>query len=140
MRTRMWLAAVAVLGMIGCGGGGGGGGRPNAVETDWVLSADHSTPAGVAECIEGPYQIPSGAEIVFDVTDTVGDALYVSVVPHGASCDGSTGYGVKYHQTWGGSDTGYTGALSGGLYDLAVACDNIVDDCLYTIDTFGYLY
>jgi hypothetical protein len=138
MRTRMWLAAVTVLGLIGCGGGSGG--HTGGGETDWVLNIPHSTPAGIAECIEGPYQLPGGTEIVFDITDTVGDALYVSAVPDGASCDGSTGYGRIYHQTWNGSDTGYTGSLPSGLYNLAVACDNFVDDCIYTVDTFGYLY
>ncbi|MFL5305888.1 MAG: hypothetical protein ACJ8F1_11785 [Polyangia bacterium] len=138
MRTRIWLAAVTVLGLIGCGGGTT---RTSGVETDWVINYAHSTPAGVAECIEGPYSIPSGAEIVFDINDTVGDAMYVSAVSNSSgSCDGSQGFGTIYHSDWAGTDTGYTGTLPGGLYNLAVACDNLVEDCIYTVVTFGYLY
>ncbi len=138
MTTRNWLGAVAVLGMIGCGGGTSG--RSNAVETDWVVSAPHSIPAGATDCVEGAYALPNGGAIFFDITDTVGDAMYVSVVPDGSSCDGSAGQSVLYHQNWGGSDTRTTGSLPGGLYDLAVACDNFVEDCIFTVDTFGYLY
>jgi len=135
--TRMWLGAVTLLALVGCGGGGGGRAR---VETDWVQDYPHTLPAGYADCVEGPYSIPDGAEIVFDVTDTYQDAMDVSVVPAGAPCDGSTGYGVLSSANWAGTGSNTTQTLPAGDYSLAVNCNNLIDDCAFTVTTFGYLY
>ena len=123
MRTWMWLAAVTALGMIGCGGGTttrtgsydcqfsvDAFGYVYGVETDWVVNVTEPFPPGRSYCVEGPYSSPDGADIVFDITDTFGDDMDVSVVPNGASCDGSKGYGSIGSTSWAGSlssDTGY---------------------------------
>jgi hypothetical protein len=137
MRTRMLLAAVALFGMVGCGGGTTR--RNNAIETDWVVNVGDSVPAGYSACVEGPYALPSGADIVFDVTDTVGDDMDVSVVRDGSSCDGSSGYGVAASSDWAGTLSRDTGSLPAGNYDLAVTCYNLIYDCTFTVTTFGYL-
>ena len=71
-----------------------------------------------------------------------GDDMDVSVVPNTrASCDGLRRVtAASIDSDWAGTDTGYTGTLPSGLYNLAVACDNLVEDCIYTVVTFGYLY
>ena len=135
---RTWLGAVALLSLIGCGGGGG---RNNTrVETDWVVNVTDSLPAGYAACVEGPYTIPDGATIVFDVSDAYQDAMDVSVVPDGSSCDGTSGYGALSSSNWAGTGSSETQTLPAGNYDLAVNCNNFVSDCVFTVDTFGYLY
>ena len=83
-----------------------------------------TVPAGVAQCVEGPYQIQDGDDIVFDITDTYGDDMDVSVVPNGAACDGSRGYGSIGSTSWAGTLSSETGPQAAGLYSLAVSCYN----------------
>ncbi len=41
---------------------------------------------------------------------------------------------------WAGTGSSSTQALPAGSYSLAMNCNNLVDDCVFTVDTFGYLY
>jgi hypothetical protein len=140
MKRTTCLGAVALLTMtvatVGCGGGGG----PARVETDWVLNENHALDPGVAACVEGPYAIPDGANIVFDIDDAYGDDMDASVVATTQPCDGSYGYGKVVAPNWYGILTGETQALPAGYYDLAVTCYNQVYPCSFTVRTFGYLY
>ena len=135
---RTWLAAVALPGLMGCGGGGGR--HSTAVETDWVVNDSISLGAGYAACVEGPYAIPDGAVIFFDVTDAYQDAMDVSVVSASGVCDGTTGYAGLTSSAWAGTGPSDTNALPAGSYSLAVNCNNLVADCIFTVDKFGYLY
>ncbi len=133
---RTWLAAAALFGLMGCGGGTTRTvaydcqftvetfGYVYGVETDWVGNVGDSIPAGTSACVEGPYANPDGGDIVFDITDTFGDDMDVSVVQNGASCDGSRGYGKVGSTSWAGTLSSDTGPLPAGLYSLAVSCYN----------------
>jgi len=127
---RIWIGAVALVGLIGCGSG--------TVQHIWVANAPQAVPAGVASCQEGPYQSPSGASIFYDIGDSYGDDMDVSIVAYGDHCDGSSGYAVSTSPSWAGRISPSTGSLPGGLYQLAITCYNLVDDCTPLLYSFGY--
>lgn len=137
--NRMWLAAVAVLALVGCGGGGGG---PALTEVDWI---DGNAPPvslypGYSDCVQYGGSIPDGAQVIFDIFDSNGDNMDASVVSASAACDGSSGFGLVQTSNWNGTLGGRTGALPAGTYDLAVTCYNVAYPCQLTVDRFGYLY
>jgi hypothetical protein len=136
----MWLGAVAVLALVGCGGGGGPG--RTLVETDWIYG---NAPAvqidpGYSDCVAYGAPVPAGAYVVFDISDNYGDNMDASVVAASAPCDGSSGAGRVVSTNWVGTLSGQTGALPAGTYDLAVTCYNAYYPCQLTVETFGYLY
>jgi hypothetical protein len=108
------------------------------VQHIWVQNVSESVPPGVAACVEGPYVSPSGASIFYDITDTYGDNMDVSVVAEGYACDGSTGYAISSSTSWAGRSSRDTGSLPGGPYNLAITCYNLVDYCTPTLFQFGY--
>jgi len=140
MMNRMWLGAVAVLALVGCGGGGGGGRA--LTEVDWIdgNAAPVSIDPGYSDCVQYGGSIPPGAQVFFDIYDALDDNMDASVVPANAACDGSTGYGLVASSSWNGTLSGRTGALASGTYDLAVTCYNVYYPCQLTVDRFGYLY
>ena len=127
---RMWIGAVALFGLIGCGSG--------TVQHLWVANVPESVPPGYSACVEGPYVSPSGASLFYDISDTLGDAMDVSIVPHGYPCDGYTGYAITTSPNWAGRASPGTGSLPGGAYDLAINCNNLVYNCEPFLYAFGY--
>src|SRR6185312_1758502 len=111
MMNRMWLGAVAVLALVGCGGGGGGGRA--LTEVDWIdgNAAPVSIDPGYSDCVQYGGSIPPGAQVFFDIYDALDDNMDASVVPAIAACDGSTGYGLVASWSWNGTLSGRTGAL-----------------------------
>jgi hypothetical protein len=138
--NRMWLGAVAVLALVGCGGGGGGG--RVLTEVDWVNgnAAPVSLDPGTSDCVQYGGSIPAGAQVVFDIYDDLGDNIDASVVAANAPCDGSSGAGLRSSTSLRGTLSGQTAPLAAGTYDLAVSCFNAYYPCQLTVDTFGYLY
>ena len=127
---RMWIGAAALLGLVGCGSG--------TVQHIWVANAPETVPAGSADCYEGPYVSPSGASLFYDITDTYGDYMDVSIVAYGDTCDGSSGYAITHSTDWAGRSSPGTGPVPGGSYQLAITCYNLVDPCTPYLYAFGY--
>jgi hypothetical protein len=126
---RMWIGAVALLGLIGCGG---------KVQHIWVANYTESVPPGIAACVEGPYISPSGASLFYDISNTLGDDMDVSIVPDGSACDGSSGFALYSSTSWNFRVSPSTGPLPGGPYNLAITCYNTLDYCQSFLYAFGY--
>ncbi|HXJ21504.1 MAG TPA: hypothetical protein VMT03_14850 [Polyangia bacterium] len=127
---RMWIGVVALLGLIGCGGG--------KVEHLWVANYEESVGPGIAACVEGPYVSPSGASVFYDISDTFGDDMDVSIVPAGYACDGSSGLALYSSSNWDFRVSPSTGSVPAGSYSLAITCYNVVDYCTPFLYAFGY--
>jgi hypothetical protein len=128
------MGAAGSGGAAGQAGSGGIGIVPQHV---WVANLPLSVPAGTAACIEGPYSIPGGGSIVYDISDS-GDNMDVSVVSDGSACDGSTGFAVTSSTAWSGLQSVQANTLNVGLYDLAITCYNLTADCTPYLNAFGY--
>jgi hypothetical protein len=126
---RMWIGAVALLGLIGCGG---------KVQHLWVANVPESVPPGIAACVEGPYISPSGASLFYDISNTQGDDMDVSIVADGTPCDGSYGFAVYSSLNWNFRVSPSTGSLQGGPYNLAITCYNTDVYCTSFLYAFGY--
>ncbi len=130
--NRMWLGAVLLVGLIGCGGS-------SRHEVDWAVNVPASVAVGSPDCVQYGAQIPDGAEVFFDITDVRYDDMDASVVSADAACDGSSGFGSIGSTSWYGTLSGNTGSLPAGTYDLAVSCYNSDGyPCQFTIASFGY--
>jgi hypothetical protein len=129
---RMWLGAVALLGLIGCGGS-------STVQHIWVQGYSESVPPGIADCVEGPYPSPSGASVFYDISNTQFDDMDVFIVPYGSPCDGTSGSYALYSSTsWNRRVSQSTDSLPGGSYSLAIACYNTDVYCTSFLYAFGY--
>jgi len=121
------------------GGAGAAGGAAGAIPHVWVANVALNVPPGYSACVEGPYYSPSGANLFYDISDTVNDDMAVSIVANGNACDGSTGYGTISSTNWTSGASGFTtGALPGGAYLLAITCYNVAYDCTPFLSVFGY--
>ena len=141
------LLGLVICGLIGCGGGSGGDGntggtggtRPPEPTTHLIDQQGFTVPAGQA-IVVGPYTVPSGATITYQITDTptgIGlDSMNVGIAI-GATAQ-ATNPTLFAAQTGVSSATGTTPALSAGPYDLYVACRNIVDNCIFDETVTGY--
>jgi hypothetical protein len=127
---RMWLGAVALLGLIGCGG---------RVQHIWDSPGPLDVYPGPT-CVSGPYFNPSGGAVFWDVAGAVGDDMDVQVMPDGYGCDASSNAGYAYYSNtyWSGGivSSPAVGAPAGD-YNLAIYCYNS-DFCSPYIHSFGY--
>lgn len=81
----------------------------------------------------GPYTVPDGAIITYQITDTptgIGsDSMTVGIATEATAQ--ATNPTLFAAQTNVSSVSGDTPALSAGGYDLYVACTNAIDDCIF---------
>jgi|SRR5580698_7254284 hypothetical protein len=130
------LIGVVLCG-IGCGAGTNGGTPP---PTTHLLDQQSITiPAGQAEAV-GPYTVPDGATITYEITDTptgIGsDSMDVGIATDAtAQASNPT---LFASQTDVSSVTGTTPDLSAGAYDLYVACHNLSDNCIFDETTTAF--
>lgn len=123
---RVWMLGCGLaLGVMACGSGGA---TVHAITTN----QSESTPAGTQLAI-GPFSLPSGAVVDYSIVDTptgIGnDSMDVGVaVDATAASSAPTVYGA---QTGVSSTSGRTQPLPADTYDLLIACNNIVDDCIF---------
>jgi hypothetical protein len=139
---RRFLIVVLSGMAIGCGGSGNGGtgGTSGAQPTNHLLDQQSLTvPAGQATAV-GPYTVPDGATITYEITDTptgIGsDTMTVGIATDAtARASNPTLFAAQSNVS---SVTGTTPALVAGAYDLYVACSNIVDNCIFDETVTGY--
>lgn len=119
-------------GMIGCGSSGG--------STTHLLNQQSLTiPAGKALAV-GPYTVPDGATITYQITDTptgIGsDSMTVGIATDAtAQATNPTLFAAQSNVS---SISGTTPTLSAGAYDLYVACQNTIDNCIFDETVTGY--
>ena len=128
---RMWLGAVALLGLIGCGGG--------AVQHIWDSPGPLTVVYGPT-CVSGPYFNPAGGAVFWDVSAAPGDDMDVQVMPESEGCNASSNYGYAFYAntSWsGGIVSSPAVPAPANYYNLAVFCYNS-DYCSPTVHSFGY--
>jgi hypothetical protein len=131
MRTILGLGVVFFL--VGCGGGSSGGGA-SAPTVHPFSDRDQQSAVGVVLPI-GPFMLPEGATVTYDITD-----MPMGIGPDSMDCVVATttelqrgqvpilGTGVRM----GVSSTGATTPpLPADSYNLAIVCRNISDDCTF---------
>jgi len=137
------LIGVLLGGVIGCGGASGDGntgGTSGTEPTTHLLDQQSLTiPAGQADAV-GPYSVPGGATITYQITDTptgIGsDTMTVGIATEAtAQASNPTLFAAQSNVS---SVTGTTPALSAGAYDLYVACRNLVDNCIFDETVTGF--
>jgi hypothetical protein len=122
---------VAFLG-CGCGGGSGGTGSPAAPTVHQLLS-DNGRVAVGTPVAAGPWTLPGGATVTYDVVDMAAgfgsDSMDIQIssaaVVQAAS---GPGYGVRSGVSSSGATTT---ALPADSYFFVVACRNVHDDCIF---------
>ena len=121
--------------MCGCSAGSGA-----TQPTTHLLDQQSLTiPAGQALAV-GPYTVPDGATITYQITDTptgIGsDSMTVGIATEAtAQATNPTLFDAQSNVS---SVTGTTPALSAGGYDLYVACHNVIDKCSFGETVTGY--
>lgn len=122
------------VGLVGCGSSGSGPGGGYTPTVHSLDSGSGQVAAGEALAI-GPWSLPSGATVTYTITDTptgIGndtmDFVVVSDAMVQAGVTTLAGYGLRQNVS---STSATTTPLPADVYDLAVICNNIIDDCLF---------
>src|SRR5438270_12860093 len=120
---RTWLAAVAFLGLAGC-----------SVRTTHTLVANayEVVPSGTC-ATDGPYPIPGGASMTYDITD-FGDDMDVGFTSVADGCDLTNGgAAVESNTYWGGSLVETVDNVPPDSYYFVMNCYNLDgSDCVPT--------
>jgi len=133
MSKRMFgIGALGLtLGFVAVGCGGGGGGRARVTNT-LVSNVVDDVSAGDCQPIEGPYSVPGGTTMHYDVVDQpvgVGfDNYEIAVIDDSLGCALPPAAGAYGYQN-GVTDPVATFNVPTGNYDLVVFCNNLVDPC-----------
>jgi hypothetical protein len=133
MKFRMNLYLVALLGAVfgtmSCGGGGS--------KTTTVLLMNEQG-GGLMGCnTRGPFKIPDGATMTYDVFDT-GSNMDVGIVNALDGCDLTKGHAVTSNTNWAGEVMKTTESLSGGSYQIVFNCKDLSYFCAPTIYSLSY--
>jgi hypothetical protein len=131
---KIMASVVVLVAFLGCGGGGGSGTDTPAAPTVHQLSADNGRVAVGTPVATGPWELPAGATVTYNIVDMPSgfgsDSMDAQISGAAAVQAGAgTGYGLRS----GVSSTGATTvALPADSYFFVVACRNVVDDCLFS--------
>ena len=133
---RMWTAIVSIVVVIGCGGCSSSTQPPT---THLIDQQSLTIPAGQALAV-GPFTVPDGATVTYQITDTptgIGsDSMTVGIATEATAQ--ATNPTLFAAQSKVSSVTGTTPSLSAGEYDLYVACQNAIDNCIFDETVTGY--
>jgi hypothetical protein len=129
MNRIVGLGALALFGLAGCGAGRG---------THLLVSnADETVQAGTCHT-EGPYAIPAGASMTYDIYD-VGDNMDVGFSPAADGCDLTNGFAVLTSSYWGGRQVDGADNLPGDTYYFVINCYNTDGyPCLPTLNSWTW--
>jgi hypothetical protein len=134
MKACLIALVGAVLGTIGCGSGG----TTTGTMTMPTVLLSNNEEGGVMGCwTEGPYKIPDGASMTYDIVDA-NDNMKVGIANFLDGCDLTNGLAVTNNTNWAGEVTKSTGSLPGGSYDLVFICYDVSYFCSPTVYSLSY--
>lgn len=109
----------------------GCGSKSATALTPLVSNVNEAVAAGDCVPLEGPYTLPSGAEMSYSIIDADdADDMDVAVIDDAAGCAFSEGYGVALDVA---SVNARTGPVPAGDYDFVVHCNNLIYDCVFRL-------
>ncbi len=131
----MKVYVVALLGAVFAAVGCGSGDKTTTMTTVLLMNQEAG---GLMGCnTEGPFKIPDGATMTYDVFDD-GSNMDVGIVNALDGCDLTQGYAVTSNTNWAGEVIKTTDSLPGGSYDLIFNCKDVSFFCSPTVYSLTY--
>jgi hypothetical protein len=137
--ARALILIWAVGALVGCGSSSNSGGPAAGTPTSHALFTNQSEMIAAGQGFEGTFNLPADATVSYTVTNrstTTPDHWDVSIVDASELQFFEKGQPYKsaspLHQNV--STISDSGSLSAGDYALALVCDNVLENCQFSLD------